>query len=78
MAGFLGYCRTMPLARVIINLGGLNVKIEQDSSYPDMITDLCNRASVLFGTALAQAKASEIDILSSTWVDYGDDEEDDE
>lgn len=75
---FLGYSATMPLARVVINLGGLNVKVEQESSYPDMVTDLCNRASVLFGTALAQAKASEVDILSSTWVDYGDDEEEDD
>lgn len=65
----------MPLARVVINLGGLNIKVEQDSAYPDMVSDLCNRASELFVTALAQAKASDIDILSATWVDYGDEDE---
>jgi hypothetical protein len=48
----------MPLARVVINLGGLNIKLEQESAYPDMVTDLCNRAAVFFGTALAQAQAS--------------------
>ena len=76
--GFLGYSPVMPLARVVINLGGLNIKLEQESAYPDMVTDLCNRAAVLFGTALAQAQASDLNIMASTWVDYGDDEEEDE
>ena len=68
----------MAMARVTINLGGLNIKLEQDAAYPDMVTDLCNRAAVLFGTALAQATAAELNIMASTWVDYGDDDDDDE
>jgi len=76
--GFWAILSAMPLARVIINLGGLNIKIEQDAAYPDMVSDLCNRAAVLFGTALAQAQASELNIMASTWVDYGDDEEDED
>ena len=76
--GFLGYCPAMPLAKVIINLGGLNIKLEQESAYPDIVTDLCSRAAVLFGTALAQAQASDLNIMASTWVDYGDDEEEED
>lgn len=68
----------MPLARVVINLGGLNVKIEQEASYPDIVSDMCNRAAVLFGTALAQASAADLQIMNSTWVDYGDDDDEDE
>jgi hypothetical protein len=66
----------MPLARVIINLGGLNIKIEQESAYPDMVTDLCNRAAVLFGTALAQVKATGINVMSPDGED-GDEEDED-
>lgn len=68
----------MPLARVVINLGGLNVKIEQEASYPDMITDLCNRAGTLFMVALNEAQEREINIMAATWVDYGDDEEEED
>lgn len=68
----------MPLARVVINLGGLNVKIEQEASYPDMVTDLCNRAGTLFMIALNEAQERDINIMTSTWVDYGEDEEEDD
>jgi hypothetical protein len=68
----------MALARVVINLGGLNVKIEQDAPYPDIVTDMCNRAAVLFSTSLAQASSAGLNIMASTWVDYGDDDDDDE
>lgn len=68
----------MALARVVINLGGLNVKIEQDATYPDIVTDMCNRAAVLFATSLSQAHNAGLDIMASTWVDYGDDDEEDE
>lgn len=68
----------MAMARVVINLGGLNVKIEQDATYPDIVTDMCSRAAILFATSLAQAKEAGLEIMSSTWVDYGDDDEEDE
>lgn len=68
----------MPLAKVVINLGGLNIRIEQDAAYPDLLTDLCNRAAILCGTAIAQAKAADINIMASTFVEYGDDDDEDE
>lgn len=68
----------MALARVVINLGGLNIKIEQDATYPDIVTDMCNRAAVLFATSLAQAHSAGLNIMASTWVDYDDDDEEDE
>lgn len=68
----------MAIAKVVINLGGLNIRIEQDAAYPDIVTDMCSRAAVLFGTALAQAKAADLEIMASTWVDYGDDDEEED
>jgi hypothetical protein len=68
----------MATARVSINLGGLNIKLEQDSAYPDAIDDLCNRASALFGTAVLQAKMNDINIMAGTYVEYPDDEDEDE
>lgn len=68
----------MPIAKVVLNLGGLNIRLEQEASYPDLLTDLCNRAAILCGTAIAQAKAAEINIMASTWVDYGEDDDEDE
>lgn len=64
----------MPVARVIINLGSLNIRVEQDSIYPDMVTDLCNRANSLFVSTIKEAKEAGIDIMESQWVDYGDDD----
>jgi len=66
------------MARVVINLGGLNVKIEQDAAYPDIVTDMCSRAAILFATSLAQANEAGLNIMASTWVDYGDDDDEDE
>ena len=68
----------MPIAKVVVNLGGLNIRIEQDAAYPDLLTDLCNRAAILCGTAIAQAKAADINIMTATFVEYGDDDDDDE
>lgn len=68
----------MPLAKVVINLGGLNIRIEQEASYPDLLTDLCNRAAILCGTAIAQAQAANLNIMTATFVEYGDDDDEDE
>lgn len=68
----------MPIAKVVVNLGGLNIRIEQDAAYPDLLTDLCNRAAILCGTAIAQAKAADINIMTATFVEYGDDDDEDE
>ena len=39
---------------------------------------MCSRAAVLFATSLSQAHSAGLDIMASTWVDYGDDDEEDE
>jgi hypothetical protein len=50
---------------VTITCGELQIYVEVDSSvYPDQLNDLCNRAAVLFGTALAQAKANGTNVMS--------------
>ena len=63
-------------AVVTITLGELQIWLSQDDAYPDQITDLCNRAAVLFGTSLAQAKAVGVNIFSPDGSD--DDEDEDE
>lgn len=68
----------MPLARVVINLGGLNIRIEQEASYPDLLNDMCNRAAALCAEAIAQSLEAKINIMASTWVEYGDDDEDED
>ena len=50
--------------------------------YPDAMTDMVNRAAQLLGTAIAEAKAANIDVMAiykSSFVegDYDDDEEED-
>lgn len=50
---------------VTITCGELQIYVQVDSSiYPDQLNDLCNRAAVLFGTALAQAKANGTNVMS--------------
>lgn len=65
-------------ATVTITLGELQVWLSQDDAYPDQITDLCNRAAVLFGTSLAQAKAVGVNIFSPDGADDEDDDDDTE
>ena len=52
--------------------------VEHDADvYPDQLSDLCNRAAVLFGTALAQAKASGVNVMSPDGA-FDDEDEDEE
>jgi len=69
----------MAFARVTITLGALDVCIESDQTYPDAISDMCNRATTMVGTSLAQAKASGVDIMEvyQGTTDEDDDEEED-
>lgn len=69
-----------PSGRVEIALGALEIQVECDNMYPDAMMDMVNRATVLLGTAIAQAKAADIDIMAiykASFVD-GDDDEDEE
>ena len=63
-------------ATVTISLGELQIWLAQDGAYPDQISDLCNRAAVLFGTSLAQIQATGINIMSPDGID--DDEQDED
>jgi hypothetical protein len=63
-------------ATVTITLGELQIWLSQDGAYPDQITDLCNRAAVLFGTSLAQVKATGINVMSPDGEEDEDDDED--
>ena len=67
---------TSAKATVTITLGELQVWLSQDGAYPDQVTDLCNRAAILFGTSLAQVKAVGVNIFSPDG-EPDDDEEDD-
>ena len=66
-------------AKVTISLHNLYVEIAQDSAYPDQMSDMSNRALMLFMSALTAAKDSGIDIsdLGMDLETAGDDEDDD-
>ena len=49
----------------MVSCGELQIWLEIDSEvYPDQLTDLCNRAAILFGAALLQAKASGVNVMA--------------
>lgn len=67
--------------RVLLSLGALEIELVCDNMYPDAMTDMVNRAAYLLGTAIAEAKAAQVDIMaiyksSFTEGDFDDDEED--
>jgi hypothetical protein len=71
-----------PSGRVLLSLGALEIELVCDNMYPDAMTDMVNRAAQLLGTAIAEAKAANIDVMAiykSSFVegDYDDDEEED-
>ena len=71
-----------PTGRVSLSLGALEIEIVCDNMYPDAMTDMVNRAAQLLGTAIAEAKGANIDVMAiykSSFVegDYDDDEEED-
>ena len=70
----------MAHASVNVEIGALHVEIQTDQVYPDGMTDLINRAAILVGSAIAQAKAADIDIMCVYNVanDYDDEDEDED
>ena len=69
-----------PNGRVSLNLGALDIEVVCDNMYPDAMMDMINRAAILLGSAIAQAKAADIDIMAiykSSFVEGDDDEEED-
>ena len=64
----------MSKAKIMVSCGELQIWLEIDSEvYPDQLTDLCNRAAVLFGTALLQAKSSGVNVMAPDG-DFDDEE----
>lgn len=71
-----GYPYNMSKAKIMVSCGELQIWLEIDSEvYPDQLTDLCNRASILFGTALLQAKSSGVNVMAPDG-EFDDDAED--
>tara|TARA_R110000868_G_scaffold338487_2_gene599267 strand:+ start:3104 stop:3313 length:210 start_codon:yes stop_codon:yes gene_type:complete len=57
-------------ARIVIALHELVIEIEQDSTYPDQMTDMSNRALMLFMASLTAIKESGIDISEYGGLEY--------
>ena len=52
-----------PILRISISLYDLEVEIEGNATYPDAISDICNRATTSFITALMAVKESGIELF---------------
>ena len=63
------------MARVTINLYNLWVEIEDDTAYPDHISDLSNRVLHLYQSALEYAKNNSVDITKLDLDEFEDEEE---
>ena len=63
------------MARVTINLYNLWVEIEDDTAYPDHISDLSNRVLHLYQSALEYAKSNNVDITKLDFNEFEDEEE---
>ena len=50
------------MTKITMSLYSLFIEVECDANHPDATTDLANRASVLFMTALNAAKTNGVDI----------------
>lgn len=59
--------------RVHISLYNLIIEIEQDKAYPDQLSDMSNRALMLFMSAIQTCKEAGLDIRN-----FDFEEEDDE
>jgi len=64
------------MTKISMSLYALLVEVECDANHPDAVTDLANRASVLFMTALTAAKNNGIDVMRVSSLD--DDEYEDD
>jgi hypothetical protein len=72
---FLFWCDTTEMIQIRIALFDLMVEVSSDASYPDAVSDLANRASSTFITALTTAKMQGIDLI--TYLDDDEEEIDD-
>ena len=69
---------TPPSGKIVISLHQLWIEVEHESSYPDQLNDLSNRALELFRSALQHCKEVGMDIRESDpFIFDGDDEDED-
>lgn len=78
-AGF-GHNEGMAYSQVSIRLGGLQVEIGTETSYPDMVTDMTHRCLETFTAAMDKAKENGVDVADMRLItsDYGDDYDDED
>ncbi len=69
---------TPPSGKIVISLHQLWVEVEHESSYPDQLSDLSNRALELFKAALNHCKEVGMDIRANDpYIFDGDDDDED-
>ena len=70
----------MTYSQVSIRLGGLQVEIGTETSYPDMVTDMTHRCLETFNSAMDKAKENGVDVADMRLItsDYGDDYDDED
>ena len=67
-----------PSGRIVISLHQLFVEVEHESSYPDQISDLSNRALDIFKLAIDHCKEIGMDIRSvDPFIFDGEDDDED-
>jgi hypothetical protein len=66
------------MARVTINLYNLWVEIEDDTKYPDAVSDLSHRCLDLYKEALKNVKENGIDLTQMAYEDFGIEEEEED
>jgi hypothetical protein len=63
------------MAKVSINLYNLWVEIEDETKYPDAVSDLSHRCLEIYKDALKYAAENNVDICKMALEDYGDEDE---
>jgi|688.fasta_scaffold628403_2 hypothetical protein len=69
---------TPPSGKIVISLHQLWVEVEHESSYPDQLSDLSNRALELFKAALNHCKEVGMDIRANDPYIFDGDEDDED
>ena len=63
------------MAKVSISLYNLFVEIEDDTAYPDHISDISSRVLHLYQQAIEYAKNANVDITKLDFAEWEDDDE---
>ena len=78
------YARGMAAARLYLSIGSLEMGVESDHKYPDMLNDMVARMNEMLAMAILQTKAAGIDLVHCeecheflTPADTADDDDED-